>query len=90
MSIGTRDYKNDDITIHWDTSLCSHAAECISCAPTVFDPQARPWVNVDGASADVIQQAIDRYPSSALSYTRHDRSDSIEEVMTPHVLTAPT
>lgn len=73
--MGTRDYKNDDITVHWDANLCSHSAECIAGAPTVFDPKARPWVNVDGASADVIAQAIDRCPSGALSYTRNEQAD---------------
>lgn len=76
--MGTRDYENDDITVHWDTSLCFHAAECVAGAPTVFDPLARPWVNVGGASADVIAQAIDRCPSGALTYTRHEQADPVE------------
>ena len=37
---------------------------------SVFNPQERPWINVEGASAERIAQQIDQCPSGALSYTR--------------------
>ena len=41
-------------------------------APTVFDPQAKPWVQPGEASADEIAATIDTCPSGALTYTRTD------------------
>jgi len=67
-----RDYEGVGITVHWDSERCIHSERCVRGAPTVFDHDARPWVNVDGASADEIAQVIDRCPSGALSYTRTD------------------
>jgi hypothetical protein len=37
--------------------------------PSVFDLQRRPWVDIEGAEADVIADAITRYPTGALGST---------------------
>jgi len=70
--MATRDYPAEGLTIHWDSSLCYHAAECVKAQPEVFDPKRRPWIEPDAASGDAIAAAIDRCPSGALTYTRHD------------------
>ena len=67
-----RDYEGAGITVHWDSERCMHSERCVRGAPAVFDHDARPWVHVDGASADEIAAVIDRCPSGALSYTRTD------------------
>ena len=38
----------------------------------MFKPDARPWVNVEAASADEIAAAIESCPTGALSYVRTD------------------
>jgi iron-binding CDGSH zinc finger protein/divergent 4Fe-4S mono-cluster protein len=38
----------------------------------VFDPDARPWVNVEAASANEIAASIESCPTGALSYVRTD------------------
>ena len=38
----------------------------------MFDPDARPWVNVQGASADELAAAIESCPTGALTYIRTD------------------
>lgn len=67
-----RDYRGDGITVHWDSDRCISSHLCVLGAPSVFDHDARPWVDVFGASADEIARVIDTCPSGALSYTRTD------------------
>ncbi len=67
-----REYEGNGIIVHWDSDRCIHSELCVLGAPAVFDHDARPWVNVDGASADEVASVIDTCPSGALSYTRTD------------------
>ena len=63
-------YEGGGIEVGWEPKLCIHVASCIRALPYVFDPNARPWVNVEGASADEIAAAIESCPTGALSYVR--------------------
>jgi uncharacterized Fe-S cluster protein YjdI len=65
----TRTYQNKDIIVHWYPELCIHPRYCASILPEVFQPESRPWVNVDGATPREIILAIDRCPSGALRYS---------------------
>lgn len=65
-----RTYETEELTVYWEPSLCIHMANCIRTAPAVFDPNARPWVNVAAASAEAIAQAVASCPTGALSYSR--------------------
>jgi uncharacterized Fe-S cluster protein YjdI len=67
-----RDYEGEGIVVHWEPKLCIHAANCIRDLPGVFDPNARPWVSVNAASADDISAAIRSCPTGALQYRRTD------------------
>ena len=67
--MATRDYRGEGITIHWDPDRCQHSGRCVGGSPTVFDSQARPWIDPRGASAAAIAATIDTCPSGALSYT---------------------
>ena len=62
-----REYKKDSLIVLWDSDLCTHCESCWRELPTVFDPQKRPWVNLDGASADDIRRQVAKCPSGALS-----------------------
>ncbi|HEX4978716.1 MAG TPA: (4Fe-4S)-binding protein [Acidimicrobiales bacterium] len=64
----TRTYETDGIRVLWDASLCTHAAECTRSLPHVFNPMARPWIDVTAAPADEIRRAVDRCPTGALAY----------------------
>ena len=70
-----RTYEGDGIVVHWEPALCIHVAACIRALPGTFDPNARPWVDVDTASADAIAAAIEGCPTGALSYARTDGAD---------------
>jgi len=63
-----REYQNKDIAIFWYPHICSHAGKCWKGLPQVFDPEKRPWINVDGSSAEDIIRIIDTCPSQALKY----------------------
>lgn len=65
-------YAGDGIEVGWEPKLCIHVANCIRALPQVFDPDARPWVNVEGASADEVAGAIESCPTGALTYVRTD------------------
>lgn len=67
-----KDYPGQGITVHWDSSRCIHAAECVGRSPSVFDTARRPWIEAGVAPADEIAATIDACPSGALTYTRTD------------------
>ena len=62
-----KQYAKGDIRVIWKPDLCIHSAKCVHALPEVFDPKARPWINVDGADRDAIIEAVNRCPSGALS-----------------------
>ena len=61
-------YGNDELTVYWEKDTCQHAAVCVKGLPGVFDVNARPWINVEGASPQEIMDLIGKCPSGALSY----------------------
>ena len=67
-----RTYSNERIAVEWDSTLCIHTARCLNAAPSVFDVQRRPWVEIDAADADVVAAAVETCPTSALRYRRLD------------------
>lgn len=86
----TKTYTNGEITVVWKPSVCIHSTVCFKGLGDVFDPKARPWVNMEGAKTEHITAQIDKCPSGALSYYRNDalegeaktvQAESIVEVM---------
>jgi len=63
-------YPGDDLTVVWKPELCRHAARCATQLPQVFDPKARPWVNVDGATSQEIREQVAKCPTGALSIAK--------------------
>ena len=59
-------YDGDGFVVLYDSNRCVHAAECVRCAPEVFDPFHRPWVKLEGANALRLCSVVDRCPSGAL------------------------
>jgi uncharacterized Fe-S cluster protein YjdI/CDGSH-type Zn-finger protein len=76
MSARERDpervYTTAAIEVHWEPRLCIHTGNCVHGLPQVFNPTARPWVDVDAADADGIANTIDTCPTGALHYRRLD------------------
>ena len=61
-------YSNDDITVVWEPAKCIHSAICFDGLPQVFDPNKRPWVNIEGADSEKIIEQVKACPSEAISY----------------------
>ena len=77
-----KEYSNGEITVVWKADMCIHSANCVKGLPGVFDPKARPWINVEGADSETLMAQIDKCPSGALSYYKNgEKSEgvSIEE-----------
>ncbi len=49
MPVDKHYYKNDEITVIWQPSLCIHSAICFKGLPQVFDPCRRPWIEINRA-----------------------------------------
>ncbi|MCV9388795.1 (4Fe-4S)-binding protein [Reichenbachiella ulvae] len=65
--MATKHYSNDEITVKWQSELCIHSAKCFNGLKEVFDPRARPWVNMEGSSSEKIISQVHQCPSGALS-----------------------
>lgn len=73
-----RSYRTDQITVHWNSELCIHTAVCLNTLPQVFNVEARPWIEIDNASADEIAHAVEKCPTGALTYERADGASGEE------------
>lgn len=67
-----RVYAGDALEVHWEPRLCIHVKNCVRGLPGVFDPDARPWVDVDAAGADEIAATVLTCPTGALHFRRLD------------------
>ena len=67
-----RVYRNDRIAVSWEPKLCIHAGNCFRGLPEVFQPQTRPWVKLEAATADQIAEVIMTCPTGALHFERLD------------------
>ena len=65
-----REYSTDEIVVEWQPRLCYHSHNCIRALPNVFDPDRRPWVDIEAASTDEVEDAVAQCPSGALRTRR--------------------
>ena len=67
MSEVIKEYSNDEVTVVWQPSKCSHSAVCAKSLAEVFNPKARPWINMQGSDTQNIVETVKQCPSGALS-----------------------
>jgi uncharacterized Fe-S cluster protein YjdI len=60
-------YVKDNVTVVWQPHKCIHSGVCVKGLPSVFRPQEKKWIKMDGASLEAIQEQVHRCPSGALS-----------------------
>lgn len=60
-------YTKDDLTVVWQPAKCSHSKKCFIGLSEVFNPNQRPWVQLDKSTAEEIIAQIKECPSGALS-----------------------
>jgi uncharacterized Fe-S cluster protein YjdI len=67
MSDIIKEYSNGEVTIVWNPDICIHSANCFKGLSSVFNPRARPWIDIHGADSDAIRKQVALCPSGALS-----------------------
>ena len=60
-------YTKEDVTVIWQPAMCIHSKICFHGLPQVFNPENRPWVQLDETSTDKIIAQVKECPSGALS-----------------------
>jgi len=63
-------YEGEEVTIHYNRMLCSHAAECGKRQKAAFDSSRSPWIIADNASAEGLEEVVKVCPSGALRLSR--------------------
>jgi uncharacterized Fe-S cluster protein YjdI len=52
MPKSTPSYTNGKITIVWKSATCIHSTLCRKGLVKVFNPEKRPWIDINAASTD--------------------------------------
>lgn len=73
-----KEYSNGEVTVVWKPELCIHSENCVKGLPKVFDPNAKPWINVEAAKTDDLIAQIKKCPSGALSY-KMENEESVQD-----------
>jgi len=60
-------YSNGEITVIWKPGLCQHSTHCWKGLINVFNPQKKPWINMNGDTSNRIIEQVKKCPSGALS-----------------------
>lgn len=68
-------YESDDITVEFDSKRCLHSAECVKRLQSVFNPEKRPWIQPEHATADEIKETVHHCPTGALKYSSADSEE---------------
>lgn len=71
-----RHYSNGEITVIWQPALCNHNGNCWKSLKKVFDPQRRPWVDINAADSKTIVEVVEQCPTKALTWQKADRGRS--------------
>lgn len=82
----TKTYTNGEITVVWKPSVCIHSKLCWTQLSEVFNPKARPWININGAGSERIMEQVDRCPSKALSYFRNEDPIKTEDIQAESIV----
>lgn len=65
-------YHVEDIEVSYDANRCIHVRECVNGLPDVFDPNERPWIDLDEVDPDEVAEVVERCPTGALHHERLD------------------
>ena len=69
-----REYRSrpGEIVVYWEPKICNHTGNCFRDLPEVFQPQNRPWILIDAATADKIAEVVMTCPTGAIHFERFD------------------
>jgi putative redox protein len=74
-------YPNSETTVVWKPELCKHSGRCVTQLPEVFNLQAHPWVNMQGASPRRIIEQVDKCPTGALTISQPKTPSGTEQLV---------
>ena len=63
----THKYSRENVTVIWQSHLCTHSAICAKGLAEVFDPRRNPWIDMSKATTETIIEQVKKCPSRALS-----------------------
>ena len=61
-----KEYQKGDLTVLWKPRTCIHAGVCVSKLPKVYQPNNKPWINLENAEQNALIDQINACPSGAL------------------------
>jgi uncharacterized Fe-S cluster protein YjdI len=67
-----KQYTNGEITVVWKPDVCEHTGVCVRGLHEVFDPQRRPWIQLQSSDSATIAAQVERCPSGALAWFRNE------------------
>jgi len=70
---GLNVFKGNQISVHYNRLLCSHAGECGKRSKKAFDTDRDPWIVPDNATPDQIRDVVKACPSGALSWSEQGK-----------------
>lgn len=68
-------YEGEEVTIHYNRLLCSHAAECGRRQKAAFDSSRKPWIVPDNAPKQGVLDVVKACPSGALRFSLPGESE---------------
>lgn len=74
-----KEYTNGEVTVTWQPDVCIHSKKCWTELFAVFNPSARPWINIQGAVTEEIINQVKKCPSGALGYYLNNQDQTPEE-----------
>jgi CDGSH-type Zn-finger protein/truncated hemoglobin YjbI len=72
-------YRANGVTVYDDRSRCAHFGQCTSRLPTVFRPDAEPFVDPHGSAPADITAVVAGCPSGALAYALGEDPKPVEQ-----------
>lgn len=73
--MATRNYSNGEVTVLWQSDLCSHCGNCVDGLPQVFNIERKPWVDIAAATSQEIVDQVSECPTGAISISEDRRGD---------------
>ena len=63
-----REYTGRDLRVHYNRAICAHVGYCTARLGSVFNVNARPWIQPDGATEADVVTTVAACPSGALGH----------------------
>ena len=80
MKISAKKFSNKDITVTYDPSICKLSCKCTQELSEVFMSSVIPWVDLNAAPSDRIEQQVKSCPSGALKfYKNKELNEGLQE-----------